>query len=126
MELLIAERVRENRKRLGLTQEELAGRLGVSPQTVSYWENGGYPDITMLPDIAGIFGITVDELLGRDEESAREEYRAYRNDINALPVGVERKSDWYPSTTSRTRSPPRSTVSSSSTRKTRRSGAFRP
>ncbi len=73
MELLIAERVRENRKRLGLTQEELAGRLGVSPQTVSYWENGGYPDITMLPVIANHFGITVDELMGNDTERIRKE-----------------------------------------------------
>jgi transcriptional regulator with XRE-family HTH domain len=51
MELLLAQRMCENRKPLGLTQEELAGRLSISPQTVSYWENGGYPDITMLPVI---------------------------------------------------------------------------
>ena len=77
MELLIAERVRENRKRLGLTQEELAGRLGVSPQTVSYWENGGYPDITMLPVIANHFGITVDALMGNDAERIREDIDAF-------------------------------------------------
>ena len=79
MELLIAERVRENRKRLGLTQEELAGRLGVSPQTVSYWENGGYPDITMLPIIANHFGITVDALMGNDAERIREDIDAFFN-----------------------------------------------
>ena len=79
MELLIAERVRENRKRLGLTQEELAGRLGVSPQTVSYWENGGYPDITMLPVIANHFGITVDELMGNDAERIRKDIDAFFN-----------------------------------------------
>lgn len=79
MELLIAERVRENRKRLGLTQEELAGRLGVSPQTVSYWENGGYPDITMLPVIANHFGITVDALMGNDAERIREDIDAFWN-----------------------------------------------
>ena len=79
MELLIAERVRENRKRLGLTQEELAGRLGVSPQTVSYWENGGYPDITMLPVIANHFGITVDALMGNDAERIREDIDAFFN-----------------------------------------------
>ena len=79
MELLIVERVRENRKRFGLTQEELAGRLGVSPQTVSYWENGGYPDITMLPVIANHFGITVDALMGNDAERIREDINAFWN-----------------------------------------------
>ena len=86
MELLIAERVRENRKRMGWTQEELAGRLGVTPQAVSYWEKGGYPDITMLPDMAGLFGITVDELIGRDDGRIREEYRQYRETMQTLDV----------------------------------------
>lgn len=84
MELLIAERVRENRKRMGWTQEELAGRLGVTPQAVSYWEKGGYPDITMLPDLAGLFGITVDELIGRDDGRIREEYRQYRETMRTM------------------------------------------
>lgn len=86
MELLIAERVRENRKRMGWTQEELAGRLGVTPQAVSYWEKGGYPDITMLPDMAGLFGITVDELIGRDDGRIREEYRQYRETMRTLDL----------------------------------------
>ena len=57
--------ITEKRKQLSMTQEDLAARLGVSPQAVSKWENNlSCPDITLLPDIAGIFGITVDELLG--------------------------------------------------------------
>ena len=51
--------------RLGssMTQEQLAGRLGVSPQAVSKWESGtNMPDVQMLPDLAVTFGVTIDEL----------------------------------------------------------------
>ncbi len=52
------------RKEKGLTQETLAERLSVSPQAVSKWENDqSCPDITLLPALADILGITVDELL---------------------------------------------------------------
>ena len=54
----------ELRKRKGYTQEELAEILGVSPQAVSKWENGlSYPDITLLPEIAHLFNVSIDELL---------------------------------------------------------------
>ena len=66
-ELKIAEVVLTERHRRNMTQEELASALGVSPQAVSNWERGGYPDITMLPVIANYFGITVDALIGNDE-----------------------------------------------------------
>ncbi|MCD7723303.1 MAG: helix-turn-helix domain-containing protein [Clostridiales bacterium] len=52
------------RKEKGLTQAALSEMLNVSNRTVSKWENGdGFPDITILPQIAAVFGITVDELL---------------------------------------------------------------
>lgn len=52
------------RKARGLTQQQVADRLGVSNKTVSKWEcDDGSPDIAMLPAIAEIYGITVDELL---------------------------------------------------------------
>lgn len=57
----------EHRKRLGLTQDALAERLGITAQAISKWENDlSCPDIAMLPRLAEIFGISVDELLGRE------------------------------------------------------------
>lgn len=54
----------ENRRKKGLNQLQLAELLNVSNRTVSKWENGdGFPDITLLPKIAEIFNITIDELL---------------------------------------------------------------
>lgn len=56
--------INELRKKNNMTQEELAAQLGVSPQAVSKWENDlSCPDISLLPDVAKIFHITVDELL---------------------------------------------------------------
>ena len=45
----------EARRRAGMTQEAFAGKLGITPQAVSKWENGlGYPDVTLFPEIAEI------------------------------------------------------------------------
>lgn len=55
------------RKKAGFTQEEIAGKLGISPQAVSKWENDlSCPDIMLLPRIAKIYNISVDELLNQD------------------------------------------------------------
>ncbi len=52
------------RKAMGMTQDDLAAKLGVSPQAVSKWENNlSCPDISLLPEISKIFGVSVDELL---------------------------------------------------------------
>ena len=62
----MGERIKHHRKRLGMTQEQLAERLGVSPQAVSKWENNlSCPDISLLPELATVLGISVDELLGK-------------------------------------------------------------
>lgn len=63
--------IASNRKRLGLTQDGLAQQLGVTNQAVSKWElDQSCPDILLLPRIADIFGITVDELFGREVPKA--------------------------------------------------------
>lgn len=59
------------RKEKGLTQRELSEMLSVSDKTVSHWERDETsPDISLLPVIADIFGITVDELLKGEKKEA--------------------------------------------------------
>lgn len=61
--------IRSLRYRAGLTQEQLATQLGVSPQSVSKWENAAaMPDISLLPAIAGVFGVSIDELFDLSAE----------------------------------------------------------
>ena len=68
MSQTLGERIASLRKKAGLTQEELAEKLGISPQAVSKWENDiSCPDIMTLPLIAELYGITIDELFKNDE-----------------------------------------------------------
>lgn len=66
----IGTRIAQKRKNYGMTQEELANKLGVSSQAVSKWENDvSCPDITLLPNLAQVLDCTVDELLtGKTDE----------------------------------------------------------
>mgnify|MGYP002623555778 CR=1 FL=1 len=53
------------RKQNGLTQLQLADYLGVSSQAVSKWEQGSSaPDISLLPELSKIFGVSINELFG--------------------------------------------------------------
>ena len=57
-------RLQRLRKERGMTQDEAAERLNVSPQAVSKWENDqSCPDIMLLPQIADLYGTTTDVLL---------------------------------------------------------------
>lgn len=68
MEETLGKRIMAHRKRLHLTQDQLAEQLGVTAQAVSKWENDqSCPDITMLPRLAALFGTTTDELLGHEK-----------------------------------------------------------
>lgn len=69
MEETLGKRIVAHRKRLGMTQDKLAEALGVTAQAVSKWENDqSCPDITTLPRLARVFGITTDALLGLEPE----------------------------------------------------------
>ena len=69
MDMTIGKRIGLLRKEKGLTQEELASHMGVSPQAVSKWENDQTcPDISALPKLAKLLGVSVDELLSGKEE----------------------------------------------------------
>ena len=59
-------RLRELRNESGLTQNEIAAKLGVSGQTILNWENGIYePKINQLIKLADLFNVTVDYLIER-------------------------------------------------------------
>ena len=65
MEQTLGKRIAFHRKRLRMTQDTLADQLGITAQAVSKWENDqSCPDISILPKLASIFGISTDELLG--------------------------------------------------------------
>ena len=70
----IGGQIRCLRVRCGLRQGDLAARLGVTRQAVSKWENDvSYPDITLLPSLAALLGVTVDELLSVCAAASAEE-----------------------------------------------------
>ena len=90
MELLFAKRVREKRLEKGLTQEQLAQAIQISPQSVSKWERGdGYPDITLLPRIANFLQISVDELIGNDEATRAEDTDNFEKNWWSIPTSEE-------------------------------------
>ena len=67
MVISISEKISSLRKAHGLTQEALGEAVGVSPQAVSKWEKGdSLPDISVIPDLCRIFGISADSLLGSE------------------------------------------------------------
>lgn len=73
MEIPIGQNIRRMRLERGMTQRELAHHLCVSVQAVSKWENDrAFPDLVLLPDIAVLFGVTLDELFGRKTVSGED------------------------------------------------------
>ncbi len=81
----IADTIRHHRKRLGLTQEQLAERIGVSFQAVSKWEcAAAVPDLSLIVVLANFFDITTDTLLGVDIEKKQERVNAILAEYNRL------------------------------------------
>lgn len=78
MTIYLGENIKRLRKEKDLTQEALAGFLGVSYQSVSKWErNESCPDLSLLPAIASFFNVTCDELLGVDKFKKEEKIQKY-------------------------------------------------
>lgn len=74
MRELLAGNISRCRKEIGMTQETLANRLGITFQAVSKWENGQtVPDTPLLPKLARALGVSVDRLLG---------YSAFPDDLS--------------------------------------------
>ena len=69
MEMTIGKRIAALRREKNLKQDDLAQMLEVSPQAISKWENDQTcPDISLLPKLAKILGVSVDELLSGKQE----------------------------------------------------------
>ena len=79
----IGNRISKYRKEKGLTQEALAEKMGVSSQAVSKWENDiSCPDISLLPQLCRILGISTDELLS-----------GKRSEVKLVPVDQRKNLD---------------------------------
>ena len=84
--MTFGEKLKEIRKRFGLTQEKLSWLINVSRQAITKWENyEGLPDITNLQELSKLFGITIDYLLDKD------------NNLPALTLRKELDKDKYKS-----------------------------
>lgn len=72
----LADKIIEERKKNGWSQEELASKLGVSRQAVSKWESSGsIPDLQRILQMSELFGVTTDYLLKDEiEEERQNEY----------------------------------------------------
>ena len=81
----ICRTILRERRRMGITQEALAAHLGVSKAAVSKWELGqNLPDVSLLPRIAALFSITLDELFDWHDELTEEESAALYAEVYAL------------------------------------------
>lgn len=71
MKLNFNENLVRYRKRAGLTQQQLAQKLSITPQAVSKWEKGSYPDCELLPKLSQILDVSLDVLFGLKDEDGK-------------------------------------------------------
>ena len=85
--MILADKILEERKKNGWSQEELASKLGVSRQAVSKWESAGsIPDLKRILQMSELFGVTTDYLLKDEiEEEPLNEY----TETNTIKVSME-------------------------------------
>ncbi len=88
------ERFARLRKARSLTQEDVAVRVNVTAQAVSKWENDiSSPDISILAKLAGILGVSTDELLGNETADVQIVDPAHKPDMNKLILRINIDSD---------------------------------
>ncbi|MBQ1413191.1 MAG: helix-turn-helix domain-containing protein [Clostridia bacterium] len=92
----LGKKIRQLRFKAGLTQEQLAERMGIGAQSVSKWENAvSMPDIASLPLLAEIFGVSIDDLF---DLSTEQRFNRIENRMDAeeeLPPDVFREYEDY-------------------------------
>ncbi len=85
----IGSRISRLRKEKGMSQEALAEKIGVSSQAVSKWENDqSCPDISLLPQLAKLLDVTVDELLTGTSNEVRMVPKGERKSLEELTLRV--------------------------------------
>lgn len=85
----IGQRIAKLRKAKGMSQEKLAEKMGVSSQAVSKWENdASCPDISLLPLLAKLLGVTVDELLTGNSDQVQLLPESQRKPLEELTLRV--------------------------------------
>lgn len=98
--MTLGQKLKEIRKRFGLSQEKLAEVMNVSRQTITKWENdGGLPEITNLQELSKVFNLTVDYLLNNDNSlpalSMKEELDKEKYEMNEKGY-LKVLNDYYP------------------------------
>ena len=82
----IGNNIKQLRQKNNLTQDQVAEKIGVSYQAVSKWENNANtPDIALLPQIANLFGVSIDALFS-DDLTACSELQSFMKDDNVIRV----------------------------------------
>ena len=85
----VSEKITFYRKAAGLTQLELAEKLNYSDKSVSKWERGdGLPDITVLTNMAELFGVSVDDFVSSAPPKKPIKLTKKHTLIPALSVGL--------------------------------------
>jgi len=98
--MTFGEKLKEIRKRFGLSQEQLAEIMNVSRQAITKWESdNGLPDVSNLQELSKVFGLTVDYLLNNDnslpaltmkKELDKEKYK------NKLSMNLDVLREYFP------------------------------
>ena len=93
----IGEQIKNYRKTEGLTQEQVANYLGVSTPAVNKWEKGNtYPDISLLPALARLLKIDMNELFSFREELTEKEIGQFVNELRKFHwTALQRLSRWH-------------------------------
>ena len=87
--LTLGERLSASRKAKGLTQEDFAKYLDVTPQAISKWENNlSCPDILLLPKISDILGVSIEELLTGSTKKETEKSKITVTDNSRLKLKI--------------------------------------
>ena len=102
MEMTIGANIKRLRTSKNITQEQLSVAMNVTCAAVSKWERGEtYPDITLLQPLAYFFGVTLDELMGYDQEKIQAEidgiialYRQHWNDKKGREIIIKAYRDY--------------------------------